>query len=121
MTWFQQALEHAGFDGRPGEDPAEDDPTEIRKYRRGPWCFALATHHDTEIHALSETIANAIVIYVDGSVVLGLPGPHSSTMRAVTATANPVMAQRTICGGLTILVPAFEAAVASRSGRARRR
>jgi len=55
--------------------------------------------------ALRETIANAIVMEADGSVVLGWSGPHSSTASAVTASANPVIAQRKICGGLTILVP----------------
>jgi hypothetical protein len=47
--------------------------------------------------ALRETIANAIVMEADGSVVLGWSGPHSSTASAVTASANPVIAQRKIC------------------------
>ena len=46
--------------------------------------------------ALNETMAKAMVMLTDAAVVLGLPGPHSSTDRAVAATTNPVMNQRMI-------------------------
>ena len=46
-----------------------------------------------------------MVMLTDACVVLGLPGPHSSTDRAVAATTNPVTNQRMTCGRLTILVP----------------
>ena len=46
--------------------------------------------------ALNETMAKAMVMLTDAWVVLGLPGPHSSTHRAVTATTNPVTNQRMI-------------------------
>ena len=38
-------------------------------------------------------------------MVLGWPGPHSSTASAVTASTNPVTTHRMICGRLTIFVP----------------
>ena len=50
-------------------------------------------------------MAKAMVIEMDAWVVLGSPGPHSSTARAVTATTNPVTTQRMIWGVLTIFVP----------------
>src|SRR6516165_9203849 len=55
--------------------------------------------------ALNETTANAMVMFTDACVVLGLPGPHSSTASAVAATTNPVTTQRMTCGQLTIFVP----------------
>src|SRR6201987_1342227 len=55
--------------------------------------------------ALNEPMAKAMVMLTDAWVVLGLPGPHSSTHRAVTATTNPVTNQRMTCGRVTILVP----------------
>jgi len=80
--------------------------SQILPRRKG--ILRLRRDHTTKIigeSGLRETIANAIVLEPDGSVVLGWSGPHSSTASAVTATANPVIAQRKICGGLTILVP----------------
>src|ERR1051326_3661093 len=53
----------------------------------------------------SETMAKAMVMLTDAWVVLGLPGPHSSTDRAVAATVNPKMNQRMTHGLVTILVP----------------
>src|SRR6201995_4730720 len=55
--------------------------------------------------ALNEMMAKAMVMLTDGAVVLGLPGPHSSTDRAVAATTNPKMNQRMTHGLVTILVP----------------
>ncbi len=55
--------------------------------------------------ALNETMAKAMVMLTDAWVVEGLPGPHSSTHKAVAATTNPKMNQRMIQGVVTILVP----------------
>src|SRR5215831_17646755 len=55
--------------------------------------------------ALNETIAKAMVMLTEACVVLGLPGPHSRTDRAVAATTNPKMNQRMTHGRVTILVP----------------
>ena len=46
-----------------------------------------------------------MVMLTEAWVVLGLPGPHSSTARAVAATTNPETNQRMIHGRVTILVP----------------
>ena len=40
-------------------------------------------------------MAKAIVIDIDGSVVLGSSGPHSSTASALAATAKPLITHRT--------------------------
>jgi hypothetical protein len=55
--------------------------------------------------ALNETMAKAMVMLTDACVVLGLPGPHSSTASTMAATRKPLANQRTSCGRLTILVP----------------
>ena len=55
--------------------------------------------------ALNETMAKAMVMLTDACVVLGLPGPHSSTPSAMAATMKPLANQRISCGRLTILVP----------------
>jgi hypothetical protein len=41
-------------------------------------------------------MAKAIVMTVDGSLVLGWPGPHARTARAGAAIANPPMSHRMI-------------------------
>ena len=55
--------------------------------------------------ALSATTAKAIVIEIDGSVVLGSSGPHCRTASARPAMMKPLITQRTIWGRVTILVP----------------
>src|SRR5215471_1650673 len=55
--------------------------------------------------ALSATMANAIVIDTDGSVVLGSSGPQLSTASARPAMTKPLSSQRTTWGRVTILVP----------------
>jgi hypothetical protein len=43
--------------------------------------------------AQNETMAKAMVMLTEAWVVEGLPGPNSSTSRAVAATTNPKMNQ----------------------------
>ena len=40
--------------------------------------------------------AGTLVIEVDGSVVLGSPGPHERSASAVTAMMKPLITQRTV-------------------------
>src|SRR3954453_2941787 len=55
--------------------------------------------------ALRATMAKAMVIDTDGSVVLGAPGPHANTIKAREEMMKPVIAQRTVCGCVAILDP----------------
>ena len=50
----------------------------------------------------SEAPSDSVMHFILGE---GSSGPSWSTARALSATINPLIAQRTICGGLTMRVP----------------
>src|SRR5262245_62522077 len=45
----EQALQHTELHGRPGEDPAEDDPAQVREHRRRPGRLPLAPHNQADV------------------------------------------------------------------------